>query len=677
MSYYTRIMSDPLLFNDSILFDGLYDIFPAPLEEEEAADIFVPFAPWIPTVFAFLIGLAFFFVVWIVIFRAQTAAMVNNSLRRLSASFFVPDANNNNNHASNNNNIRTMSAQQRPRSNTATTFSSHVSNYKKYGGGSIKSTASNKSAIQQPPHPLDDDEDEYNMAWMHDESPFRQYAYYGPNRYAIRYETWTPPVSWQEASRHLLPLVNRLPLQREIDLCLGPTMTIRIHAPGINVASHTTTTSSDTAAATTSATTASFSQEPAFELPIHDMAPHVQNDAGGVLTLYIKDSVEQMEHTFVTAAEAAQFQIDMIGLQLLGSDIYNMYQALQLINRGSLACEAHEVVVHDSHLTVDAKVAGDMGIAWDDVMRCLGSSFPSIRLKLEAVWWLQATDSQPAAPTAKQRKTAAKRKNATTTPTVAPASTTATTDANTGSHETSVDQFLKEDYVKKRLLLGSIDFFRLFVPALPQSALPKTSASKARVEQLMRWSKRVARASQLVKAYTEARIVVNRGWVLDRPLPDKYWKRRLAFDDNLDNVRWDEATETEYYEPTVSRDIVCQVRGLDSLSHERRKWWRFGFDGYHPTLSQTQGYTLVGLHTFRIPPNASEDFPLSPGSDPVLALPSLRALIEDNPDRHFFVTAYIPDQFQACIVSVFVRALPIGIDAAFDTAVSTARGLLL
>jgi hypothetical protein len=93
----------------------------------------------------------------------------------------------------------------------------------------------------------------------------------------------------------------------------------------------------------------------------------------------------------------------------------------------------------------------------------------------------------------------------------------------------------------------------------------------------------------LVNAYTEARIVVNRGWQLNRPFPESYWKRRLASDDSSDNDRLDATSEHEYYEPTVSRDVICQVRGKNAARFlSDSKDWFAAFRTIEPSLSLTQ-----------------------------------------------------------------------------------------
>jgi hypothetical protein len=236
-----------------------------------------------------------------------------------------------------------------------------------------------------------------------------------------------------------------------------------------------------------------------------------------------------------------------------------------------------------------------------------------------------------------------------------------------------LSSLLTEDYVKKRLLLGPIDFFRLFAPTVGSGALPKAGAKASRVEQLLRWRKRVARASVMVQAYVEARVVVNQGWELSKPLPESYWRRRLAFDESLDNLRWDASKENEYYEGTVSRDVMVRVRGIESLWRQPR--WRLGFGHQVSQFSPVQAYSLVGIHTYQVREGnhrSNGTFPITPGVDPVEALPSLRRLIEDNPHLHFFVSCLYPEYYSVslCHVFVFVRSLPKGVDRSFDNNVS-------
>jgi len=373
-----------------------------------------------------------------------------------------------------------------------------------------------------------------------------------------------------------------------------------------------------------------------------------------------------------------------------------MYQALAILHQGSMAFEAEEPVLHyqrktsaealkglnveneDNEPKDAAKnrksdlrpvIAEDSGIAWDDVMRCLGSSFPSVRLRLEAIWWMELHSSfvPPTSPTRRKRGVSP----TTPKPTVSEAINT------DPSNDSGGDVFLAPEYAGKRLLLGPVDFFRLFVPSLPETAVPEGDSSRNRMEQMLRWRKRVARASVLVQAYTRAKTVSNRGWNIARniKLPENYLKRRLAFDNNTDNKLRDAAIKNEYYEATVSRDVVCQVRGLDDLKNHQ-SWWRFGSAQSPPaTMSLYQGFSLVGVHAFEWPGRSEsgiglDDLPLQPHKDPVQSIPSLRALIAAHPELDFFVHTYFPDARKVALVHCYVRSLPRGVDNNFDTVVS-------
>ena len=129
-------------------------------------------------------------------------------------------------------------------------------------------------------------------------------TYYGPTDTKLLYSTFTPPPSWTEASRSLLPTDTRLKLQREIafdlskDDCL---MTIREPT--------------------------SSSRQTVLTLPVAQCSVHVKTPViGGVLQIYVKESTkdEWMEHTFDTAKNAAQFQMDMLAIQIFGPALNRM-----------------------------------------------------------------------------------------------------------------------------------------------------------------------------------------------------------------------------------------------------------------------------------------------------------------------------------------------------------------
>jgi hypothetical protein len=497
-------------------------------------------------------------------------------------------------------------------------------------------------------------------------------SYYGPTETKLVYSTWTPPPSWTEASRSLLPTDVRMKLQREVCLDLSkddPILTMK--EPN--------------------------SRATPFALSVSQCSVHVKTPViGGVLEIYVKESSKEewMEHTFDSARNAAQFQLDLLAIQILGPTLYRMYQALELIHQGSMACEGREYVCHHDEMSDD--VPQGLGVAWDDVMRALGSNLPSIRMALERLWWHHHNISIPRIRTTrvqtKELQEKHHRRSSTTATKVNaaenagssgaqaadPAKATAVNSKNDNIKTQKNDYIhLTMDYVRKRLLIGPVDFFRLFVPCLPDTALPRNDSSKRRMEQLLTWRKRTARASLLVQGYVKARILVNKGWALGRNLPTRYLSRRLAYDDNVDNSQRDASAKNEYYEATVSRDILTFVRPNEPNAFAQDVGWLGSFRtrSLRTAISRYQAFTLVGHHIFKIPQD--EDFPLVPQNDPVLSIPSLRELIEANSDLDFFVTALFPEASKVVFITCYVRSLPPGIDSAFDKNVSEGQFCLM
>jgi hypothetical protein len=237
--------------------------------------------------------------------------------------------------------------------------------------------------------------------------------------------------------------------------------------------------------------------------------------------------------------------------------------------------------------------------------------------------------------------------------------------------------FLAAEYASqnRRLLLGPVDFFRLFVPILPETAVPEGESSRLRMEKMLRWRKRIASAAVMVQSYAQAKIVSNRGWKLcpNIILPDNYLKRRLAFDDDVDNRWHDAVAKNEYYEATVSRDIVFRVRCPQNRfpdSTQRRKK-RIGRTETPHTQSLYQGYSLVGIHAFHCEQATSRNGSgvLHYMRDPVQMIPSLRALIKSHPEVDFFVNTFCAEAQNAVIVQLYVRSLPKGVDSSFDNLV--------
>ena len=345
------------------------------------------------------------------------------------------------------------------------------------------------------------------------------------------------------------------------------------------------------------------------------------------------------------------------------------------------------------------------GIAWDDAMRAL-SSIPSVRIALERLWLhhrnhgFPATMSvvgNPPAPTgqgplasSKQKKRKrfsdniednAKNGTEPTKPGASPVTAASLFDIHQAS--------LTEEYINKRLLLGPVDFFRLFVPTLPDASVPQTNESnKERIDLMLRWRKRVARAAVLVRSYALSHRVVNEGWTL--PLPTTFqmpphlhsFRKRLAYDDNEDNIKRDSKSQNEYYEATVSRDVLCYVRPDTYFSSENKSsddqaarvfvepTGRFSTQR-SLVLSPCQAYSLVAAHIFELPEDEDHmSHPLRPSRDPVAVIPSLHALISSHPEVDFFVSAFYPKARRVAVVVCYVRSLPKGVDLAFDNVVS-------
>lgn len=441
----------------------------------------------------------------------------------------------------------------------------------------------------------------------------------GPSVLNVFYETWTPPPSWTEASRQILPKVAKHEIRCEVQLELASSK-LNI---GSTLAEKNTTDNEN---------------QGAHIVSVHDVSVHIQSPVeGGVLELKIKQHKEDdkwMEHTFASAHMAAQFQQDILGSQVVGKQVQNMFDALQLVHQGSIASEGKEFVLHDCEAPVPEQdenkdegkentVAAAVGVAWGDAMRCF-SSLPSVKAILETQ--LEFSNEE-----------LSMRKD-----------------------EAEPSSLLAPTYVNKRLMLGQVDFFRLFVPALATSSVPNNESNPTRMEQLLTWRKRVARASVMVRSYVRAMKVVNQGWHLDKQLPDgvAYLKRRLAFDHNSANVTHDAMHKNEYYEATVARDVRCDVHTPQHLTNKGAS-----------NPSPYQAYSLVGCHCFNLPPKG-QDHPLLYNKDPVQALPSLRCVIESNPEVDFFVAGFYPERLRVAIVLVFCRSLPSGIDKAFDTIVS-------
>lgn len=387
---------------------------------------------------------------------------------------------------------------------------------------------------------------------------------------SIRYETWTPPTPWTDASKQLLPTHTRMKaqvaqVQVELNLAHG---ILKVE-----------------------------DSETSFDL--HKVQLHVQRTTGAVIDLFIGGN--KLEHTFQSAQSAAQFQHDLLAYQIVGKVLINMYHSLELVHRGSEAHEGKECVLHDNVGDSEIIVGA---IAWDDVFRCLGGASSNLRAALE-----QQTRRD---------------------------------------WEELELESLSSQYQSRRAMLGPVDFFRLFCPLLPAGSEPKNSSSPSRLKVFMDLRKHVALASLYTQAYVRGRCVANRGWRLDG---GKDAKRRLAYDDNGENINHDAGAKNEFYEAIISRDVVCDTQSKRSDSSKP------------PSV---QGFALVGFHTFRLPP-VGVTHSLAHDRDPVEAIPSLSRIVRANPNLDFFCVALFPEGRRIAMIKLFVRTLPKGVDPSFDT----------
>ena len=452
--------------------------------------------------------------------------------------------------------------------------------------------------------------------------------YYGPLQRTLNYGALTPPQPWGEASRYIIPKDIRLRLKRNLILDVGKA-TILVQEPNSK-------------------------GQWDYALATKDVSIYVVNPpAGGVIQLYEKGTPREKwnEFTFESSRSAAQFQLDLLAYQVLGKTLNNMFEALSILHQGSIAYGGQELVLHHNRFEVDTEetkeelnlniLKSTSCATWDDAMRAL-SSIPSIRIALERLWLSHRNPDD-------------------------------TSKGKTSGLPIEESGLIAEAYANKRVLLGPVDFFRLFVPDVPDSAVLQTESNKMRMEQLLSWRKRAARAAVLVRAYVNSRKVVNLGWNLFEYGQDNifYMKKRLSYDDNADNMRKDSTAKNEYYEASVSRDVLCHVRPFDYFSTVKAQRGMNTSEQASLVLSPYQAYSLVGMHIFKIPEIAENgnSHAVNLFQDPVEAFPSLRKLISENPGLDFTVLSVFNSEKTVC-VACYVRSLAKGIDPKFDNVVS-------
>jgi hypothetical protein len=478
-------------------------------------------------------------------------------------------------------------------------------------------------------------------------------SYYGPSLVSLDSSTYTPPTSWEVASRRIIPtdIMTKLERRLRLDLLEG---VLKVVAP-------------------------KSGEHFEYSLPLAELSMYIHLPLeGGVVSIYIKGAPkdEWMEHTFRSAHAAAQFQLDLLAYQVLGKTLRHIFEALNIIHQGSLAFDGQEYVLHDEHRDGSAKkshsdatkppksIDSTRCVAWDDVMRSL-SSIPTVRIALERLWLSHRRPASISSAYDRKQKKGKIDGNSST---------------SMKNEKHSYDPgLITEEYGGKRLLLGLLDFYRLFVPALPDTAVPEGGSNGERMIQLLSWRKRVARAAVLVRAYARARRIVNLGWNL-RPshTPGDIAEdmvRRLAYDGNDDNNVRDSGAKNEIYEASVSRDVLCHVRPYDFLNDD-------GESHDILVLSTYQAYAHVGSYYFKMTPEmTTEGGILHASRDPVEMFPSLKNIIAQNPDLDFFVWVVRLVEKQVMIVHLHVRSLSKDIDASFDNVVRMRmwfpRGILI
>ena len=394
------------------------------------------------------------------------------------------------------------------------------------------------------------------------------------------------------------------------------------------------------------------------------------------------------EYTFASEYEAASFQTMYLVLQTVGSELINLYNALELVH---IRSDAHVVaplerlgeqfnypmneqrannnetgggdIEGDDQRTNElTSTPGQAGVALEDVYKCLGE-MPFLAEKIAKLYAYHDHETAKSDGGGKSKKksliiSAADRSD------------------SSGIELVSSEHRKRAAlYRGKRRVLGLLDFVRLFVPSILERDMPFASPTAAeghsnleelsnfgtrdgidvhqeRIKRLITIRKRVAEASVRVCAYKNAMDIVHDGWILPSTTPRHQTplKRRMAFDLDHANVVHDSYAENEYYESTVGKDVQC----LQSLQT-------------NDTKDSIQAFSLVGCHMFQSSRknHNGNDGALKLSKDPILSIPSLKRIIESNPSKDFFVLVFF-HRYRVATVALFVRHLPKRIDEDFD-----------
>ena len=384
------------------------------------------------------------------------------------------------------------------------------------------------------------------------------------------------------------------------------------------------------------------------------------------------------EYTFGSEYEASSFQTMYLVLQTVGSELIHLYNALELVH---IRSDAHvgEAIDHpmgergnEAKTQVNdpewrgkdcpelKSAPGQTGVALDDVYKCLGE-MPFLAEKIDKVYACKSETP----------KLDGKSKKKSLIISAADRSVSSGMELISSEHKKRVAM-----YRGKRRVLGFLDFVRLFVPSILEEDMPFASPTageghsnfggsfnfgkrdgidvhQERIKRLITIRKRVAEASIRVCAYKHAMDIVHDGWILPSatPLNKSLLKRRMAFDLDHANAAHDSYAENEYYDATVGKDVQC----LQSLQ-----------DGKKDTI---QAFSLIGCHMFKSSKSNhnGSDSALKPSNDPIQSIPSLKHIIESNPNNDFFVLVFF-NRNRVATVALFVRHLPKGIDESFDNA---------
>ena len=157
--------------------------------------------------------------------------------------------------------------------------------------------------------------------------------------------------------------------------------------------------------------------------------------------------------------------------------------------------------------------------------------------------------------------------------------------------------------------------------------------------------------------FASAMEVVQDGWQLPHSTFVSALKRRQSYDTDAQNIKHDIPAQNEYYEAVVGKDLVVNVHSQDHAFVNGKQVNR----GAHIS-SKTQAFTLVSAYALQF--SATSKF--HPDRDPVMSIPSLLAFIQKYPQHEFFVTSTMSENYQAGFINLFVRTLPLNVDAPFD-----------